>query len=406
MGNILIGQSGGPTAVINASLVGAFEEGQKYSDIVYGMINGIEGFLQGKFVNLNKQINTSIDLELLKRTPSSYLGSCRYKLPEIAENEEIYIKIFSLLKKLNIDKVLYIGGNDSMDTIKKLHLYSKKNNAKINFIGIPKTIDNDLAITDHTPGFGSACKYIATSIKEIIKDSTVYDMKKITIVEIMGRNSGFLTASAGITKSDDCSGVDLIYLPEIVFDIDEFVKKVCELQKVKKSLVIAVSEGIKDKNGQHICEMSVEHTIFDSFGHKTLSGTATMLAHILSKHIDCSIRGIEINTLQRCASHIMSKTDMEESYLAGVYGARFVYNEKSGQVVIFKRISNRPYNIEITYHSVDDIANEEKTVPLDWIDTKNISINENFINYITPLIDGEVYPIMVNGLPKHLKLNI
>ena len=406
MGNIIVGQSGGPTAVINSSLAGVFKAGLKQGAKVFGMINGIEGLLQKKYVDLSNQIKSELDIELLKRTPSSFLGSCRYKLPEVEENIKIYEKIFSILKEISIDMFFYIGGNDSMDTIKKLQKYANLKNESIKFIGVPKTIDNDLAITDHTPGFGSACKYIATTVKEIIKDATVYDKKSVTIIEIMGRNAGWLTAAAALTKGDDCSGVDFIYLPEIDFDIEEFLKKIVKLHKTKKSLVIAVSEGIKNKNGTHICEIEYENTILDSFGHKTLSGTAVTLANIIKKQLGCKARAIEINTSQRCASHCMSATDMEESYLAGKYSVKFASEGESGKVVIFKRNSNSPYSINFNIHNVEDIANLEKTVPIEWIDIENANVKQELIDYIKPLIKGEVYPIIVDGLPKHLKLNL
>ncbi|MDE6357648.1 MAG: 6-phosphofructokinase, partial [Eubacteriales bacterium] len=404
MGNIIVGQSGGPTAVINASLAGIFKAGTEYTGIkVFGMINGIQGLLEKRYVDLSKEITSELDIELLKRTPSSFLGSCRYKLPDVEEGNEIYEKIFSILKELSIDKLFYIGGNDSMDTIKKLQRYANLKNEKIIFIGVPKTIDNDLAITDHTPGFGSACKYIATMVKEIIKDATVYDKKNVTIIEIMGRNAGWLTASCGLTKSDDCDGVDMIYLPEIDFDIEDFVKKVYNFQKTKKSLVIAVSEGIKNKNGTHICEIDYENTILDSFGHKSLSGTAVKLANILQKQLGCKTRAIELNTTQRCASHIMSETDMNESFLAGKYAVKFAFEGHTGKVVIFERASNDPYAIKFNIHNVEEIANFEKKVPVDWIDKENASIKPELLEYIRPLIKGEVYGFMVDGLPKHLK---
>lgn len=405
MGNIIVGQSGGPTAVINASLAGVFKAGQALPSVkVYGMINGIQGLLKKQYVDLSKEIKSDLELELLKRTPSSFLGSCRYKLPNIENGREVYEKIFDILKELNVDKFFYIGGNDSMDTIKKLQNYANINKNEVKFIGVPKTIDNDLALTDHTPGFGSACKYIATTLKEIVKDATVYDKTNVTIIEIMGRNAGWLTASAGLIKGDDCSGIDLIYLPEIPFDIEDFTNKIRKLHKVKKSLVIAVSEGIKNKNGNHICEIEYENNVLDSFGHKSLSGTANTLASIIHKQLGCKTRAIELNTTQRCASHIMSETDMNESFLAGKYAVNFACLGESGKVVVFKRVSNDPYSIKFKTHNVQEIANYEKTVPIEWIDSKNASVKKELLDYIKPLIRGEVYPIMVEGLPKHLKL--
>ena len=404
MGNIIVGQSGGPTAVINGSLAGVIQGAKDRNIQVYGMLNGIQGLLEEKYVNLNEKIKTSLDIELLKRTPSAYLGSCRFKLPNMGEDDAIYEKIFYVLEKLDVDKFFYIGGNDSMDTIKKLHNYGFNKNKKIQFMGIPKTIDNDLAVTDHTPGYGSACKYIATTIKEIIKDATVYDAKNITIIEIMGRNAGWLTAAAAITKSDDCDGVDLLYLPETVFDIEDFISKVKNLQKTKKSIVIAVSEGIKNKNGVNICEIEEENNDLDSFGHKSLSGTANTLSKILHKNLKCKTRAIELNTTQRCASHLISEVDLNESFLAGAYAVSIAVNGDTGKVIVFERTSNAPYSITLKSHDVYSIANFEKKVPLEWIDVKNATVSNELINYIKPLIQGEIYPIMVDGLPKHLKL--
>lgn len=407
MGNIIVGQSGGPTAVINASLAGVFKAGTDIKDaIVYGMINGVQGLLERRYINLSKEIKSELDIELLKKTPSSYLGSCRFKLPNLENNMKIYEQIFQILDELSVDKFFYIGGNDSMDTIKKLHRYAVfKNRDDIKFIGVPKTIDNDLCLTDHTPGYGSACKYIATTIKEIIKDATVYDLKNITIIEIMGRSAGWLTASAILAKGEDCEGVDLIYLPETIFDVDDFVKRVEALQKTKKSIVIAVSEGIKNKDGIYVCELEHKNTLLDSFGHKSLSGTANILAIILARKLNCKTRAIELNTTQRCAGHIVSLVDVQESFFAGAKAVRIASKGRSGKVITFKRISNHPYKIEIGYNDVSEIANEEQIVPLKYIDTKHKTIKKEFLEYVLPLIQGESYPIMVNGLPRHLKLD-
>ena len=289
-----------------------------------------------------------------------------------------------------------------MDTIKKLSEYAKLNKKKTLFIGVPKTIDNDLAITDHTPGFGSACKYIATTVKELVQDSTVYDKKSITIIEVMGRNAGWLTASSVLAKGTDCTGPDLIYLPETPFNIEKFVSKISELQKIKKSLVIVVSEGIKDENGKYICEANLKNSSADSFGHKILTGTAASLANIITEKLDCKVRAIEINTSQRCASHISSKTDADEAFLAGEFAVQFAIRGETGKVVIFKRTSHDPYKIDIFSHNVSDIANLEKTVPLDWIEDGYVK--KEIANYIKPLIQGELTPIMLDGLPAHLIL--
>lgn len=404
IGNIIIGQSGGPTAVINSSLAGLIKGAREYNATkIYGMINGVQGLLEKNYIDLEEQVKTNMDIELLIRTPSAFLGSCRYKLPNIQEGKETYEKLFKILEELDISCFFYIGGNDSMDTIKKLSEYANLHNKKTLFIGVPKTIDNDLAITDHTPGFGSACKYIATTVKELIQDSTVYDTKSVTIIEVMGRNAGWLTASAGLTKGYDCNGPDLIYLPEVTFNIEKFIEKVSELQKNKKSLVIVVSEGIKDENGEYICESNLKDLFIDSFGHKLLTGTAVNLANILTKRLGCKTRAVEINTSQRCASHIAAKTDVDEAFLAGEFAIKFASNGETGKVVVFNRTSQKPYKIDISSHDVNDIANFEKTVPLNWINEEGDYILDEILDYIRPLIQGELTPIMVDGLPAHLR---
>ena len=257
--NIIVGQSGGPTAVINSSLAGVYKTAKERGfHTVYGMLHGIQGLLDEQYVDLSTQIHSDMDIELLKRTPSAFLGSCRYKLPEIHEDMEIYEKIFGILDKLEIEVFIYIGGNDSMDTIKKLSDYAIVKGHSQKFLGVPKTIDNDLALTDHTPGFGSAAKYIAASTKEIIRDALGLAYKKdmITIIEVMGRNAGWLTGATALAKTEECEGPDLIYLPEVPFDIEKFRDKAKDLLKTKHSIVIAVSEGIKLEDGRYVCELS------------------------------------------------------------------------------------------------------------------------------------------------------
>ena len=257
-GSIIVGQSGGPTAVINSSLAGVVKTAKdRGAKKIYGMLHGIQGFLDEKYVDLSDSIQTELDIEILKRTPSAYLGSCRYKLPEIHENTEIYERIFAMLNKLDVECFIYIGGNDSMDTIRKLSDYAIVKGYPQKFVGVPKTIDNDLAITDHTPGYGSAAKYIGTATKEVIRDAIglAYDKDIVTIIEVMGRNAGWLTGAAALAKGEDCPGPDLIYLPEVPFDIQKFMKKVKGLLEKQKSVVVAVSEGIKTKEGKYVCEL-------------------------------------------------------------------------------------------------------------------------------------------------------
>ncbi len=404
IGNIIVGQSGGPTAVINSSLAGVFKEGKRLgADKVYGMRNGIEGLLDERYVDLDGCFKTDGEIELLKRTPASYLGSCRYKLPRFEENEKPYIKLFELFKKLDISHVFYIGGNDSMDTIKKLSEYAKTIKSDITFIGVPKTIDNDLAATDHTPGYGSAAKYIATSIKEIIRDSSIYPMESVTIVEIMGRNTGWLTAAAALAKDADCKGADLIYLSEHTFCLDKFLKQVSELKKDNGTVVVAVSEGIKGADGKFICEGNLASEE-DSFGHKIISGTANYLSRFLNNELGVKARGIELSTLQRCAAHVASLCDIDEAYMAGVEAVKASQNGVSGSMISIKRTSNTPYSIKMEPYDIDKIANVERFVPNEWITGDGTGVSEEFLKYARPLIMGELLPVMEGGLPKHIIL--
>lgn len=403
--NAIVGQSGGPTAVINASLAGVFEAAKnRGADTVYGMTHGVAGLLNNDIVNLSKILDTSLEIELLKRTPSSFLGSCRYKLPHFEETTEPYEKIFSILKSLDIQYFFYIGGNDSMDTIMKLSDYAKETSSTVSFMGIPKTIDNDLMITDHTPGFGSAAKYIGATMKELIRDATVYGTPYVTVVEIMGRNAGWLTASASLTRAEDCEGVDMLCLPEIPFEINNFLEKVEKMQKEKKSIVIAVSEGIKLKDGRYVCELSDDARFVDAFGHKSLTGTARYLSNQIAKNMNTKVRSIELSILQRCAGHITSRTDITESYQVGGAAVRAAFNGYSGEMIALKRISNDPYQCTTEAHDVHKIANLEKKVPLEWICDDFTNVNEKFHRYARPLIQAELTPIYINGLQRHIKL--
>lgn len=404
--NIIVGQSGGPTSVINSSLAGVFATAKELgAGKIYGMRNGIEGLLEERYIDMTEYIKNSMDVEILKRTPSSFLGSCRFKLPTVEKSPETYEKIIAVLRKLDIQHFFYIGGNDSMDTIKQLSEYAKaKNITDITFMGVPKTIDNDLAVTDHTPGYGSAAKYIASTMKEIIRDALVQPIKIVNIVEIMGRNAGWLTAASALAKGDDCEGVDLIYLPETVFDINNFVAKVQEIQKTKKQIVVAVSEGVKTADGKYVCESASSNMLVDSFGHKQLSGTASALANVISNEIGCKTRAIEFSTIQRCASHIASLTDVNEAFIVGGIAVKAAFDGETGKVGIFQRLSNKPYLMGTSIYDVNAIANVEKTVPQEWITNGGTGVSQEALDYMRPLIQGEIYPYMVDGLPRHIKL--
>ena len=399
VGNVIVGQSGGPTSVINSSLVGVYKTAKdRGANKVYGMLHGIKGLLDGQYVDLSEHIKTTLDIDLLKRTPSSFLGSCRYKLPEICDNKEVYEQIFAKLKELEISAFFYIGGNDSMDTIKKLSDYAILINSDIKFMGVPKTIDNDLAITDHTPGYGSAAKF-----KEIIRDGLVYDYPTITIVEIMGRNAGWLTAAAALSRSDDCEGVDMIYLPEKVFDIADFMEQVKKRSATGKSLVIAVSEGIKVADGRYVFELADHVEFVDAFGHKQLAGSAKFLADKIGSELGIKTRALEFSTLQRCAAHMTSRTDITEAFQVGGAAVKAAFEGETGKVVVLKRVSDDPYICITETHDVHKIANIEKKIPLEWI-TDDAYVTDDLIHYIRPLIQAELSPIMVDGLPRHLRL--
>ena len=405
--NIIVGQSGGPTSVINSSLAGVYKTAKERGfHKVYGMLHGIEGLLDEMYVDLSTQIHSDMDIELLKRTPSAFLGSCRYKLPDIHENPDIYEKLFAILDKLEIEVFIYIGGNDSMDTIKKLSDYAIVKGHSQKFLGGPKTIDNDLALTDHTPGFGSAAKYIATSTKEVIRDAMglSYKRKTITIIECMGRNAGWLTGATALAKTEDCCGPDLIYLPEITFDIDKFLKKCKDLIVKKPSSVIAVSEGIKVPDGRYVCQLSGGSDYVDAFGHKQLAGTADYLAGFLAAELGCKTRSVELSTLQRSASHVASRVDINEAFMVGGAAVKAADEGDTGKMVVIARVSDDPYMSAAGIYDVHKIANNEKVVPRNWVNKDGSYVKQEFVNYVEPLIQGDYQPFMVNGLPQHLVL--
>ena len=404
MGNIVIGQSGGPTAVINASVAGAYVAGKESgAEKVYGMVNGIQGFLADNLLDLDEYLAKEEGIELLKRTPAAFLGTCRYKLPKPAGNEAVYEQIFAVMEKHEITTMLYIGGNDSMDTVKMLSDYASEHGKTQRFVGIPKTIDNDLPVTDHCPGFGSAAKYIAASIKEIIRDNEAFEGKtKLILVEIMGRHAGWLTGAAGLCKGEDCSGVDAIYLPERVFDIDAFVARIKELAGKKSSVVIAVSEGVKLADGRFVSEYAAESTDVDVFGHKQVAGSCATLADIVEKRTGIKARVIEPSLLQRSASHIASLTDINEAYEAGYVGVKAAGEGQTGVMITLNRVSDVPYVCETAAYDIHAIANLEKMVPQHFITEDGCQITEEFLTYLRPLIQGELHPIFKDGLPVHL----
>ena len=407
-GNLIVGQSGGPTAVINSSLAGVIKASWKAGvRRIYGMHYGIEGLLQEDIVDIEDYITSGQDLSLLKRTPSAFLGTCRYKLPAVEGHEDVYEKIFDILDKKNIEFFLYNGGNDSMDTIKQLSDYAATHGKKQKFMGIPKTIDNDLPMTDHCPGYGSSAKYIATSMKEIIRDNESYGVSKptICIVEIMGRHAGWLTATAALSKDIDCNGPDLIYLPEVTFDVQDFVARIKKLAETKKSIVVAVSEGLKTADGKFVCELGSSNDHVDAFGHKQLAGTAAYLASIVTAETGLKSRYIEFSSLQRCASHLASRIDADEAYNVGYLAAEAAFNGETGKMITIKVKSREPYVEQYDMFDIHEIANVERKVPKNWIINDGTYVSDEFIEYAQPLIEGELDAYYSNGVPQHLTLS-
>jgi 6-phosphofructokinase 1 len=405
--NVIVGQSGGPTSVINSSLAGVYA-GAKAANMgkIYGMRNGIKGFLERRNIDLGQYIKDEVDLELLKRTPSSFLGSCRYKLPKLEENEEVYAQIFEILNEMGVGYFFYIGGNDSMDTIMKLSKYGESINSPIRFMGVPKTIDNDLAVTDHSPGFGSAAKYIATTIKELILDAQVYNNNAVTVVEVMGRNTGWLAAAAALARSDNSMGPDLIYLPELHFDIDKFLDKVAEVsrQSAGHSPTIVVSEGLSLADGRYVNEIAAEKNTVDAFGHKQLSGTASYLSQEIHKNLGVRTRAIEFATIQRSAAHLQSLVDVTEAFAVGQAAVKAAIDGATNRVIIIKRLSSEPYAFATDALEIEKMANIEKLVPREWITPEGSYVTREYLDYARPLIQGEVMPYIVGGLPRHLVL--
>ena len=400
--NCIIGQSGGPTIAINASLAGIIHRAKSSEefDNVYGMINGIKGLLEGRYMDLLEEFDDGDKINALKQTPAMYLGSCRYKLPTFQDDEDTYVKLFKILKELEITDFFYIGGNDSMDTVMKLDDYAKYINSDIHFIGIPKTIDNDLVLTDHTPGFGSAAKYVATTVREIVLDANVYEKKSVTIIEIMGRHAGWLTAASVLARKSVGDNPLLIYLPETDFDEEAFLKKVEACFEKNVNVVVCVSEGIHDKDGVFICEYD-NAVGTDTFGHKMLAGCGKYLENLVRNRLGVKARSVELNVSQRCSSSMMSKTDQKEAVSAGEFGVRLALKGETGKMVSYIRISNLPYAMKLGLEDVNEICNKEKTVPLSWITNEGSDIGEEFIFYALPLVQGQVeVPVGTDGLAK------
>ncbi len=398
--NIIVGQSGGPTAVINGSLYGVVSEGLKYMDgsgHVYGMINGIEGFLQDHFMDIGA-LDATNELELVRTTPGAYLGSCRYKLPEDL-GDPVYPELFKKFDEKDIGYFFYIGGNDSMDTVSKLSRYAAKAGSDIRFIGVPKTIDNDLVMTDHTPGYGSAAKYVATVVREIATDATVYDNKQsVTIVEVMGRHAGWLTAASMLARKFEGDNPVLIYLPEVAFDQDAFIEKVKICLETTPNLVVCISEGINDGKGTFICEYASDVGV-DNFGHKMLTGSGKYLENLVKEKIGVKVRSIELNVCQRCSCAHLSRVDLDEAVNAGIYAVQVALAGETGKMITFVRNKSVPYELSYGTADVNIICNKEKPVPAEWIISEGSDISDAFIDYARPLTQGYVELPTKNGIP-------
>ncbi len=402
--NCMVAQSGGPTVAINASLAGVIDgvmRSGKYATC-YGSINGILGILNENYLNLTEMIDDKEKLERLKVTPAMYLGSCRHKLPNYKDDDSPYVFIFNQFAKLNIKAFFYIGGNDSMDTVLKLSDYAAKINSDIRIIGIPKTIDNDLCVIDHTPGFGSAAKYIASTMLEVAHDTFIYAVKSVTIVEIMGRDAGWLTASSALARNEYNTAPHLIYLPEVAFDKEQFLNDIREKLKTLNNVIVAVSEGIRDENGDYI---TASKAVADQFGHQQLSGAGKALEFLVKENIGVKVRSVEVNVLQRCAAHMASKTDLDESFTLGKKAVSLAEEGITASMVILERISNMPYQVRYDHAPIAGIANEAKSIPREWINETGNDITPALYEYLKPLIQGEVSISYKDGIPVYMPVS-
>ncbi len=403
--NVIVAQSGGPTAAINASLAGVIDAVLQSDDYetVYGSIYGILGIMENRLMNLNEKAAENPDfIRLLKTSPAMYLGSCRYKLPDEEADEAAYAQLFAQFEAYQVGAFFYIGGNDSMDTVLKLGRYGNKIGSSIRFIGIPKTIDNDLCVTDHTPGYGSAAKYVASSLLEVAHDTFIYSVKSVTIVEIMGRDAGWLTAASALARTSYSSAPHLIYLPEVPFEKERFLADVREQLAQRNNVIIAVSEGIRDKDGTYISATAAKE---DQFGHSQLSGTGKCLEYLVKDAINVKVRSIELNVLQRCASHIASLTDLDEAYALGKQAVSYASQGQSQCMLTLRRVSGKPYQTGIETADINGIANEAKSIPREWINEAGNDITQELYDYMAPLIVGEPALSYKNGLPVYLPIS-
>lgn len=405
MNNLLVAQSGGPTAAINATLAGVIREAKKRSEIdrIYGAFHGVAGILEDEIIELGSMFQAEEALSLLEKTPAAALGSCRLKLKHADENEAQYGRIIDIFRKYEIHYFVYIGGNDSMDTVLQLSKYCTENGINdICVVGAPKTIDNDLCGIDHCPGFGSAAKYIASVCVELEREIDVYDVPNVIIVEMMGRHAGWLTAAAALAQEQSSDVPYLLYLEEIVFDTEQFISDIQTALEKSKRVLVAVSEGIHDASGRFICETCDPGQETDAFGHKQLAGTGRVLAQLVKDKIGCKVRAIEPNLMQRCAAHVLSRTDIEESAKLGQMAVKLCMEGSTGMMASLTRVSEKPYEVSYTAVPIGQVANREKKVPIEWILESGNGVNEKMLNYLRPLVQGELFCEHENGLPKFM----
>lgn len=397
--NCIVAQSGGPTAAINASLAGVIAGviASNQYETLYGSIHGIQGVLKNNFLDLSSC--TPDFIQCLKHTPAMYLGSCRFKLPTMPEDTTIYERIFSVFEEMNIGAFFYIGGNDSMDTVDKLTAYAAAIGSDIKIAGIPKTIDNDLVETDHTPGFGSAAKYVASSIREIAYDTYIYDLSSVTIVEVMGRDAGWLTAASALARTERNPAPHLIYLPEVNFDPQSFILDLRQTLRQYQNVIIAVSEGIHDKDGNY---MSATAATDDKFGHAQLSGAGKYLEYLVKDQLGIKVRSVEINVLQRCAGHMTSLTDLDEAFSLGQKAVSLTEQGNTGFMTTLVRTGNNPYTCSVSFAPVSMVANKAKSVPREWINEAGNDVTREMTDYLAPLIIGESTPVFKNGVVDYL----
>lgn len=406
MKNLVVAQSGGPTAAINATLAGVIATAYTSEKIehVYGAVNGVQGVLDEHFIDLSEKIKSARDLDLLCQTPAAALGSCRLKLKDLDKDKAQFERIVEVFHKFDIGYFIYIGGNDSMDTVDKLSAYCMQNNiTDIKVVGAPKTVDNDLVGTDHCPGFGSAAKYIGVTFAELERDCHVYATKAVTIVEVMGRNAGWLTAAAALARVNGAKGPNLIYLCEPVFDNDKFIADVKAQLENNDSVIVAISEGIKDKDGKYVSEQ-VQSGAVDAFGHSYIAGSAKVLENMVREQIGCKVRSIELNLMQRCGGHLQSATDISESRMLGSKACQCAIEGETGVMAAVIRQKNAPYEVTFTAIPVNQVSNQEKKVPGDFINDAGNNVTKKMMDYLYPLIQGEPEIVYEHGIPKHVAL--